>query len=51
MVGTPSAVNILLSDIGEMPNFYSMAAALMKFCAIILGESIAKIDIILLRPL
>jgi hypothetical protein len=44
MVGTPSAVNILFNDFGGMPNFYSMAAALMKSCVTIWGESIAKIS-------
>ena len=44
MAETPSVVNTLFNDFGGMQNFCSMAAALMKFCATILGESTAKIN-------
>ncbi len=35
MAETPSAVNTLFNDSGEMPNSYSMVAAPMKFCVTI----------------
>lgn len=44
MVETPSAVNTLFNDSGEMPNSYSMVAAPMKFCATIWEGSTAKIN-------
>jgi hypothetical protein len=41
----PSARNILHSDIGGMPNSYSMEAAPMKCCATIWEGSSVKIKI------
>ena len=43
MVETPSAVNTLFNDSGEMPNSYSMVVAPMRFCVTIWEGSTAKI--------
>ena len=50
MVETPSAVNTLFNDSGEMPNSYSMVEAPMRFCVTIWEGFTAKINIIPLHP-